>query len=214
MCAGVPIHVFLFVWFVSQSFVVCLASGEDDHYKSFEEVYGSETVEDHRPSLKQKVTLGHQIPFSPSAQTAKSVHKTVKCTDCDKPRVIYSASKLNVTEQIILDKILDIYIYSCGAKLQDLKVKDSDRAPRVNALLDKIFVKQNISCQNAVEIPYYSSGCFPPVCYFCASKDDLKIEEGAYPHCETCATKNTVPNKRKHNVWKESQTSKKQKRQK
>ena len=36
--------------------------------------------------------------------------------------------------------ILDIYQYSCGSKFEELKVTDSDRAPRVNALLEKVFV--------------------------------------------------------------------------
>ena len=144
-----------------------LTSGEDEHYKPFEEVYGTETTEEHRPSLKQKILLGHQIPFSPSAQTAKTVQKTVKCSDCEKPRVIYSLTKLTVAEQILLNKVLDTYIYSCGANIKELQVQDSDRAARVNALVDKIFVKQNLSCTNSVEIPYLSAGCFPPVCYYC-----------------------------------------------
>ena len=156
--------------------------------------------------------MGHLLPFSPSAQTANTVKKTVKCVDCEKPRVIYAASKLNVTEQLILDKILDFYVYSCGSKLEELKVKDSDRAPRVNALLDKVFVRANIVCQNDIEVPYFSSESFLPICYFCASKDALKIEEGAYPYCESCATHKHAPLKRKHNLWKESQTSKKQKK--
>ena len=56
----------------------------------------------------RKATTGHLLPFSQSAQTANTVKKTVTCTECDKPRVIYSATRLNINEQILLDKILDI----------------------------------------------------------------------------------------------------------
>lgn len=107
--------------------------------------------------------------------------------------------------------ILDIYQYSCGSKFEELKVTDSDRAPRVNALLEKVFVRGNIVCNSDMEIPYFSSESFPPVCYFCASKDELKIEDGTYPYCAPCGTQRPLPSKRKHNLWKEKQ-SKKQKK--
>ena len=76
----------------------------------FEEVFGTETTEERRPSLARKATTGHLLPFSPSAQTANTVIKTVTCIECDKPRVI--ATRLNINEQILLDMILDIYQYS------------------------------------------------------------------------------------------------------
>ena len=184
---------------------VHIISGEDGHYKSFEDVYGTETTEEHRPSLKEKASLGHQIPISPSAQTAKTVQKTLKCTECDKPRVLYSASKLLVSELTVLNKLFDTYEYSCGSSLQELKIVDahSDKIKRVNAVLDKVFVRQNISCRNAIEVPYFSSKSFPAVCYYCGAKENLKHEEGAYPCCELCTTTDSVPNKRKHNIWKE-----------
>jgi hypothetical protein len=51
------------------------------HYKSFEELYGKETTEDHRPSLKNTKTktkgkmkstrAKHTMPFCPTAARAK-----------------------------------------------------------------------------------------------------------------------------------------------
>ena len=83
-----------------------------------------------------------------------------------------------------------------------------DKIKRVNAVLDKVFVRQNISCRNAIEVPYFSSKSFPAVCYYCGAKENLKHEEGAYPCCELCTASNSVPNKRKHNIWKENQNKK------
>ncbi|XP_053403202.1 uncharacterized protein LOC128558303 [Mercenaria mercenaria] len=65
----------------------------DGHYKPFQEVYGTDTSEKYRPSLIEKSQTGHQIPFSPSAQTAKTCRMLVYCVDCEKPRVKYSTTK-------------------------------------------------------------------------------------------------------------------------
>ena len=40
--------------------------------------------------------------------------------DCEKPRVIYSATKVGGQENAILTKILGLYQYSCGSELQEL----------------------------------------------------------------------------------------------
>ena len=89
-----------------------------------------------------------------------------------------------------------------------MKVTDSDSAPRVDALLDKVFMRGNIVCKSDMEIPYLSSESFPPVSYFCASKDELKIEDGTYPYCALCGTQRPLQSKRKHNLWKEKQFKK------
>ena len=151
-------------------------------------------------AAKKRATLAtsHGIPFSPSAQTAKTVKQTVTCIDCEKPRVIYSATKLSAHENGILTRILGLYQYSCGSELQELKPEDSDKAPRICALLEKVFVKANLSCASPMEIPYYSSGVFPPVCYHCGAQN-TDTEDGQYPMCADCvASKRQPPLKRKN----------------
>ena len=56
---------------------------------------------------------------------------TLKCGECDKPCVIYSATKLNDSEKKLLSRIIQLYQYSCGSILQELKTIDN-RTPRVN----------------------------------------------------------------------------------
>lgn len=64
------------------------------HYKSFSDLYGTLTTEQHRPTLKNKsASSSHGIPFSPNAQTAREL---ILCSECLKPRVIYSQRKLSI----------------------------------------------------------------------------------------------------------------------
>lgn len=94
--------------------------GEDMHYKSFEELYGKETKEDHRPSLKNTKTkmkstrAKHTMPFCPSAVRAKNVGITVNCVECEKPRLLFSAKKLTEKDKTILQRFLDTIFYTCG----------------------------------------------------------------------------------------------------
>ncbi len=52
---------------------------DGEHYKAFDMVYGTETNEIHMPSLKDKLSKGHGLPFDPSAQTAKNTKVLIKC---------------------------------------------------------------------------------------------------------------------------------------
>lgn len=98
--------------------------GEDMHYKSFEELYGKETTEDHRPSLKNTKTkmkgkmkytsAKHTMPFCPTAARAKNVGITVNCVECEKPRLLFSAKKLSEKDKTILRRFLDTIFYTCG----------------------------------------------------------------------------------------------------
>ena len=93
------------------------ASG--DHYKPFEEVYGTKTTEKHHPSFTEPGKGGrHGIPFSPNAQTAR---KLIMCTECLKPRVLYAQRKLSHHDEVFLDRLGDTYLYSCGSTLAGLE---------------------------------------------------------------------------------------------
>ena len=54
--------------------------GEEGHYKKFEEVFGTNTVEDHRPSL-QKITT-KRLPFYPSVQHVRNCKTMLLCDEC------------------------------------------------------------------------------------------------------------------------------------
>ncbi len=94
--------------------------GEDLHYKSFEELYGTQTMEDHRPSLKdakakkKDTTKKHSMPFYPSAIRAKNVGVIVNCVECEKPRLLFSSKKLSEKDKATLQRFLDTIFYTCG----------------------------------------------------------------------------------------------------
>ncbi|CAG8531714.1 5960_t:CDS:2 [Cetraspora pellucida] len=90
----------------------------DLHYKSFEELYGSETTEQYRPSRHEsksnvKKYKKHTMPFCPSAFHAKNVEITVTCINCDKPRLLFSSRKLSDKDCKMLYQFLKMILYSC-----------------------------------------------------------------------------------------------------
>ena len=120
--------------------------GEDMHYKSFEELYGKETTENHRPSLKntklkkkdKTKSSKHTMPFCPSAARAKNVGIIVNCVKCEKPCLLFSAKKLTETDKTILRSFLDIIFFTCGMSFHNTcdlamaKRSDDDTDDTVN----------------------------------------------------------------------------------
>ncbi len=112
------------------------------HYKSFEELYGKETTENHRPSLKntkskkkdktKSTRAKHTMPFCPSAARAKNVGITVNCVECEKPRLLFSAKKLSEKDKTTLRRFLDTIFYTCGMSFHntcDLAMAVSPKQP-------------------------------------------------------------------------------------
>jgi len=81
--------------------------GADDHYKGFEEVYGENPADKHRPSIRLK--RQRSLSFSPSQQHVKNVGLLVECEEW---RLLFCKHKLKPD---ILEKILEDVSYMCGA---------------------------------------------------------------------------------------------------
>lgn len=92
-----------------------LHSADGEHYLSFTEVYGKDTSEKDLPFLTDRSHSRklHGMPFNPNAQYARCVNKSIICSECDKPRVLYAARKLQLkeTEQLMLE--LEMVLYTC-----------------------------------------------------------------------------------------------------
>ena len=166
-------------------------STDGEHYLSFTEVYGKDTTENDRPSLmdsshRRKL---HGMPFNPNAQYARCVNEYVICSECDKLRVLYAARKLQFREIKQLRLELEMVLYTCDCSLQDLGSS--------NPVVSKTFVRQNLSCSDPVEVPYYSSQSFQDVCIHCGTTHNLaERETDIYPTCSTCLR--TKPRLQKH----------------
>ena len=173
-----------------------------DHYLAFDKIYGQETTECHKPSLKRKEREGHGLSFNPSAQTVSRVKRLVWCIECDKPRVLHAEKKLTHEKLLNLDNCLEAVEFSCGSVMSDHIPNDSSE----EHILSKVFVRKDINCLNPIEIPYYSSGIFPLICTNCAG--DTEFVKGAqadayYPICTGCWDSNGKVLKRKRKLFKE-----------
>src|SRR5205823_13628226 len=90
--------------------------GNDNHYQSFEDLYGILTTEDECPSLLKRKPTNISIPnvpkkngmgFSPTFQRAKNVGQLVRCFECNKPRVLYALRKLKDDESKLLSQFIE-----------------------------------------------------------------------------------------------------------
>ena len=154
-----------------------------EHYKDFDDIYGSNTTEKHRPSLADSSRKPHGLPFQPNAQYAKNVNETIKCTECLKPRVLYSKNKLKFTDQITLQNLLVNVNYSCGSVLSDIQDETLSNSQR--EVVDKVFVRANLQCEDKIETPYYSSNSFSDVCIHCGDPDNIVQEETFSQHANS-----------------------------
>ena len=167
-----------------------------EHYKPFEQLYGTSTSERFCPSLGMRGNSGHGLPFSPSAQTARNVKRVVTCSDCSRPRVLYAAKKLDDSDNAMLAKHLEESDYTCGSSLQDLADESESTAESdgsgvtIANVLARVYVRLNLTCSDAIEVPYFSSGVFPRVCVHCATTETLiQGEESVdiYPRATTAS---------------------------
>ena len=67
--------------------------GSDGHYKRFSEVYGTKTIEAHRPSLAKKAGKAKTLPFIASVQHVRNISLMIQCEECEMWRLLYSPKK-------------------------------------------------------------------------------------------------------------------------
>ena len=128
-------------------------------------------------------SLSHGIPFSPNAQTAREV---ILCSECLKPRVVYSQRKFSVWDEHALVRTVEGIFFTCGSSLQGLEVEvQPGEDPSVATLFNRVFVRENLTCDMSIEVPYYSSERFAKICTSCGCTTDAQ-EEGQYPLCGYC----------------------------
>ena len=73
-----------------------------------------------------------------------------------------------------LATILDDYIFTCGACLNDLELSPA---------LSEVCVR-DMQCYEPVGKLYYSMK-YDPICVFCCSADNLVFVDGCYPQCQS-----------------------------
>ena len=175
---------------------------DGEHYQPFEDLWGKQTTEKHRPSLNQrgKTRSSQKQTDGDVRLVAETVRDFVDCTECRKPRCIYANEKLTANEGAELQAIHEEFFYVCGAPLM----------PGDYQLSAKAAVRTDLTCADDVERQYFSARrVFPAVCYCCGSRDPLNIPEETrrlhqtiHPVCRDCQAKGkphrTRGKKRKH----------------
>jgi len=186
-------------------------SGDGTHFLPFESVYGLDTNENDRPSLKEVQSLKRSaqpkivktvrndlqdmwdgnaaLIGDSSIFTAQNAHALIDCIDCRKPRVIYSKTKLTDRQKMQLALLMSQYDYTCG----------SPATPPTHTLHGKVLTRLTLTCESTIEIPYYSAEIGrKDVCCYCASEgatvdDNLKKQfKTVLPLCASCVQKKLV----------------------
>jgi len=142
-----------------------------EHYKSYNEVKGTETNESDRPTLKAKPTkekglnLGTDAELNVTQENLENdVHEEeefgvptpdahlcitqnaraiVECVECRKPRVVYSHHKLTDRQITSVTISISEYEYTCGSPL----------LPPTNSMYKKVMCRLNVNCNSHVEWP-------------------------------------------------------------
>jgi hypothetical protein len=90
--------------------------GEDLHYKTFEELYGTETTEKYRPSL----LADESDPFfveSGFFKTGNNARFSVCCLGCGKPRIVFAPSRVKREDKETVVDFAERTHYTCGARI-------------------------------------------------------------------------------------------------
>jgi hypothetical protein len=156
-------------------------SGIEGHYKPFQDVYGTATSEESRPSLQKRPSRAKTLPFVASIQHARNTNIMMQCEECEMWRIVYSKYKLTAQEKKQLNTILGDYTYTCSAILADLELTGrlADVCMRV------------LNCYEPLEKLYYSLNK-ELLCIYCCGCDDLTTPEGCYPQCLDCILKPNI----------------------
>ena len=160
---------------------------------------GSDPTEKYLPSTLEDVEKSsHNIPFSPSAQTAKNVGFVIVCCECDKPRLLHSRNKIKKENINAVKRMMGKLTYVCGAAISEYVGTGADRDER---FLNSVYARENISCASKIELPYYSVEYLQKICIYCGvggTSRTLSNSVEHYPKCINCNDKpDVVRHKRK-----------------
>ena len=173
---------------------------------------GSDPTEKFLPSKLEDVEKSpHNVPFPPTAQTAKNVGFTVSCMACKKPRLLHSKTVVKVVYQKPTKRMIEKLDYVCGSVLSEYEGTGNEKDRK---LLNNIHVRENISCSSKIELPYYSVDHFPKICIYCGVRGtsrSLGSSPETYPKCESCKEKPEVQRRKRKAVLNSDLLKKKKK---
>ena len=103
---------------------------------------GNDPTEKFIPSwLEDSSKRNHDMPFMPTAQATLNVGKLIKCSQCQKPRLIYAKKKLSPQNLLSLERVLNDFQYVRGTILQDVPKDDQNPDSQINKV---VFCRENL----------------------------------------------------------------------
>ena len=173
---------------------------------------GSDADEKFLPSkLHNAEKRPHNIPFSPTAQTAKNVGLTIKCTECEKPRLLHSKHKLKGDEIKVLKIFLGKILFICGSSFGEYEGTGNAKEDKITKI---VFPRENLSCGSNIELPYYSIESYKKICIYCGGEGTGRTLEDSiqnYPKCRLCECKQDIPRRKRKAMTEGDLNSKKKK---
>lgn len=126
-----------------------------------------------------------RVVFAPF--TGDRVRSVVYCFRCRKPRCIYAQKQLSTRERILLEEITANSMFSCGSPL----------LPPIHLLGERISMRLFGSCDDPIELAFYSSHLVDSlcICCHCGSSEVKNVQREAdstrrqcvtLPLCEQC----------------------------
>ena len=173
---------------------------------------GSGPSEKFLPSTLENVEKSpHNVPFSPTAQTAKNVRFVISCSECKKPRFLHSRNKVKKDDVNAVKRMMGKITYVCGAALSEYLGTGGDKDER---FINSIFARENISCTSKIELPYYSVDHLPKICIHCGvggTSRTLSNSVEHYPSASTATTNLLLCDRNERRLWRVTLRQKKKK---
>ena len=173
--------------FDALSFLPDLVPGEEGYYRPFDNLFGTPTSEEFRPSLQTSKSKQRTMPFSPCVQHVKNADIMVHCEECEMWRPVYSKYKLTTAERATLNQALEEFTFTCGTVLSDLELGEK----RLDG--DHVFVR-GLRCYEPLEKlhVYYSVGSYEHICIYCCSSNNISQKQDFYPQCAACSNREVI----------------------
>ena len=151
--------------------------GDEGHFKTFSEVYGTDSNESHHPSLQKKPRT-KTLPFASTLWHVQNVDMMLKCEHCGRWRLLYSQYRLTKKERTDPEKALEDVSFTWGSPLQESELPGK---------LANVYV-WDIVCEEPIERLYYTVK-YPSICVHCASSLEIDFNTYQfhfYPQCSGC----------------------------
>ena len=153
--------------------------GEDSHYKSFIEVYGTVT-HDVCPSLNSQKEKSNSLPFYGTLQHVKNSQLVIQCDECGMWRLVFSKYKLKSQDREELQSLLDNYTFTCGSQLSELHLPSK---------FEYVEIRRH-NCYDIIEKLYYSAK-YEPICVYCGTVTSF-TDNKSLPKCSSCQEKPSI----------------------